>query len=49
MMKITKGYIFRLYPNEYQINLIEKSFGCSRFIYNHFLGLNNKYINKQCH
>ena len=46
MQKITKGYVFRLYPNEKQINLIEKSFGCSRFIYNHFLGLNNKYINK---
>ena len=25
MMKITKGYVFRMYPNEKQINLIEKS------------------------
>ncbi len=46
MDKIMKAYVFRMYPNESQVNLIEKSFGCSRFIYNHFLGLNDKYINK---
>ena len=46
MQKITKGYVFRMYPNEKQINLIEKSFGCSRFIYNHFLKMSNNYINK---
>ena len=46
MQKITKGYVFRMYPNEKQINLIEKSFGCSRFIYNHFLNMSNNYINK---
>ena len=36
-MKIYKGYVFRLYPNEYQKEIINKSFGVSRFIYNHFL------------
>ena len=46
MQKITKGYVFRMYPNEKQINLIEKSFECSRFIYNHFLNMSNNYINK---
>ena len=46
MMKITKGYVFRMYPNENQINLIEKSFGCSRFIYNHFLSVSHNYIDK---
>ena len=44
MEKIMKGYIFRLYPTEKQIELIEKSFGCSRYIYNYFLGKNKKYI-----
>ena len=41
MEKINKGYIFRLYPNDLQKELIEKSFGCSRYIYNYFLGKNN--------
>ena len=45
-MKINRAYLFRLYPNGEQIELIEKSFGCSRFIYNYFLGLNNNYMNK---
>jgi len=44
--KIMKAYVFRMYPSESQITIIEKSFGCSRFIYNHFLELNDKYINK---
>ena len=35
--KVLKGYIFRLYPTEEQKVLIEKSFGCSRYIYNYFL------------
>ena len=45
MEKVLKGYIFRLYPNDKQIELIEKSFGCSRYIYNYFLGKNKNYIN----
>ena len=36
-MKILKGYVFRMYPNVFQKELIEKSFGCSRFIYNYYL------------
>ncbi len=30
MEKVLKGYIFRMYPNEKQIELIEKSFGYQR-------------------
>lgn len=44
-MKITRGYVFRMYPSEEQIKIIEKSFGCSRYIYNYFLSKNNNYIN----
>ena len=32
-----KAYKFRLYPNDNQKMLINKTFGCTRFIYNHFL------------
>ena len=32
-----KAYKFRLYPNDSQRELIHKTFGCYRFIYNHFL------------
>jgi len=46
-----KCYKFRLYPNKEQIILLNKSFGCSRFIYNHYLskikefGYSNSYSN----
>ena len=32
-----KAYKFRLYPNGWQKELIHKTFGCSRFIYNRYL------------
>ena len=35
-MKILKGYVFRMYPTEEQEELINKTIGCSRFIYNYF-------------
>lgn len=31
------SYKFRIYPNNEQQTLIQKTFGCSRFVYNHFL------------
>ena len=37
-----KAYKFRIYPSEVQKELIEKSFGCCRFIYNHMLALQIK-------
>ena len=32
-----RAYKFRIYPNKRQKELIAKTFGCSRFVYNHFL------------
>lgn len=31
------SYKFRIYPNADQQTLIQKTFGCARFVYNHFL------------
>ena len=36
-MQVLKGYVFRMYPTKEQQELINKTIGCSRFIYNHFL------------
>ena len=32
-----RAYKFRLYPNAEQERLIQKAFGCARFVYNHYL------------
>ena len=34
-----KGYVYRAYPNVKQRELITKTFGCKRFVYNFFLQL----------
>ena len=39
---IIKGYKIRLYPNKQQEELINKNFGCCRFIYNYFLNYKKK-------
>ena len=36
-MKINKAYKFRLYPNNEQRLLINKTFGCARLVYNYYL------------
>lgn len=41
-MKIYKAYKFRLYPTEEQMILINKTFGCSRFVYNYYLEYQKK-------
>lgn len=33
------SYKFRIYPTKEQENLIQQTFGCCRFVYNHFLSL----------
>jgi len=42
-----RSFKFRLYPNKKQKELLNKSFGCSRFIYNYYLSniKNNGYKN----
>ena len=42
-----KAYKFRIYPSEIQKQLIEKSFGCTRFIYNNMLALQIKTYEEQ--
>lgn len=37
MRKINRTYRFRLYPNEGQIELPARHFGCVRFVFNYFL------------
>src|SRR5699024_11031691 len=36
-MFIHKSYRFRIYPTKTQTELIKKTIGCSRFVFNHFL------------
>src|SRR5699024_1985876 len=37
-MLVKKAYKFRIYPTKEQEILITKTIGCSRFVFNHFLG-----------
>ncbi|AXF57010.1 IS200/IS605 family element RNA-guided endonuclease TnpB [Salicibibacter kimchii] len=37
-MIVNKAYKFRIYPTKEQEILIAKTIGCSRFVFNHFLG-----------
>ena len=36
-MNIFRAYRFRMYPTEKQMIQINKTFGCTRYVYNHFL------------
>lgn len=43
-----KAYRYRIKPNQEQIQLMESSFGCARFVYNYFLELKKEmYANGQ--
>ena len=37
-MLVKKAYKFRIYPTKKQEILITETIGCSRFVFNHFLG-----------
>src|SRR3990167_4434852 len=38
-----RAYRFRLYPTELELVLLAKTFGCCRFVYNHFLTAKQKH------
>jgi transposase, IS605 orfB family len=40
-----KGFKVRIYPNREQIQLIEKTFGCVRYVYNYMLNFKQKAYN----
>ena len=42
-----KGYVYRAYPNAKQRELITKTFGCKRFIYNYFLDLRKERLENE--
>ena len=41
-----KAFKFRIYPNKEQEQLIQKTFGCVRFVYNYFLCRRTEFYNK---
>lgn len=45
-MKLNKAFKYRLYPNKSQATLINKTFGCCRFVYNKMLGDKIDYYNE---
>lgn len=42
-----RAYKYRIYPNKRQQELIIKTFGCTRFVYNYFLDLRIKKYNEE--
>ena len=46
-MKINKAFKFRIYPDQKQLELINQTFGCVRFVYNHFLNQRNELYNTE--
>ena len=42
---MNKSFKIRIYPNKEQIQLIEKTFGCVRYVYNYILNLKKKAYN----
>ncbi len=37
VVRVQRGYKYRLYPNKYQKQILNKTFGCVRYVYNHGL------------
>ena len=44
---VEKAYKYRIYPNKQQEELIQKTFGCCRFVYNTYLA-NRKNLYHMC-
>ena len=45
MYLVNKSFKIRIYPNQEQIQLIERTFGCVRYVYNYMLNLKQKAYN----
>ncbi len=45
--RMTKTYKYRIYPNKEQETLIAKTFGCVRFVYNHYLAERTRMYNEE--
>ena len=41
-MRVNSAYKYRFYPTEEQAQILAKTFGCARFLYNHYLDLTTK-------
>ena len=37
MKTVEKAYKYRIYPNKKQKEILAKTFGCCRFVYNYYL------------
>lgn len=46
-MKMNKAFRYQIYPNQSQLTLINKTFGCCRFIYNKMLSDKIDFYNEQ--
>lgn len=42
------GFVLRIYPTEEQAALIDKTIGCARFVYNHYLATRQAYYKENC-
>lgn len=50
MIKTNRAIVYRLYPNKKQAELFQKTFGCTRFVYNQMLSVQEeRYKNNESH
>lgn len=47
MTHTEKAYKFRIYPSHEQETLIQKTFGCTRYVYNHYLAKRKEYYESE--
>lgn len=48
MIAMEYSYKFRIYPTYAQKNLIQKTFGCCRFVFNHYLAMRKERYKQDC-
>ena len=45
-MEVEKAFKYRIYPTKKQQELIQKTFGCCRFVYNYYLNMRKESYEK---